>query len=58
MAGGIQAAQVSGQQPAVYDGFGGHFGIVEIVGHYGFAAHRDFTDSFRARIDDFHFHAG
>ena len=44
-------------QPAVYDGFGGHFGIVEIVGHQGAAAHGDFADAFGARIYDFHFHA-
>ena len=31
MAGGIEAAEIAGHQPAVDDGFGGQFRIVEIV---------------------------
>src|ERR1700676_5021340 len=57
MAGGIEAAEVAGHEPAVDDGLSSEFGLVEVAGHYGLAAHGDFADAVRVRIDDADFHA-
>jgi hypothetical protein len=50
--------EISGAEPAVHDGFGGEFGIVEIAGHDGFAAHPDFAYAILGGVGDFDFHAG
>src|SRR5258708_6794982 len=58
MTGRIEAAEVAGHEPAVHDAFGGEFGLVEVAGHYGFAAHGDFADTVGIGIDDADLHAG
>ena len=54
----IEAAEVAGHKPAIDYSFGGKLGLVEIAGHYGFAADRDFADAFGIGIEDADFHAG
>ena len=58
MASGIEAAEIAGHQPAVDDGFGGEFRLVQVAGHDRFAANRNFADAVGVRIDDANFHAG
>src|SRR5258707_13602552 len=58
MAGGIEAAEVAGHKPAIDDGFSGKLGLVEVTGHYSFAADRDFADPVGIGIEDADFHAG
>ena len=58
MAGAVEAAQVTGQQPAVHDGFGRQLGIVEIVRHDGRALGRDFADAVCIRVQDAQFDSG
>ena len=54
----IEAAQISGEQPAIDDGLRGQFRIIEVVGHDRLAARRHFTDAFGIWIENAQFHAG
>src|ERR1700737_5363182 len=58
MAAGIEAAEVAGHEPTIDDGFGGELRLVEVAGHHGFAADRDFADAFGIGIEDADLHTG
>src|SRR6266446_5970005 len=58
MAGGVEAAEVAGHKPAVDDGFGGKFGLVEVAGHYGLAANGDLAEAVGIGIENANLHAG
>src|SRR5262249_48061191 len=54
----IEAAQVACVQPAVDDGLGSEFGIVEVTSHDRLAANTDLADALRVGTDTFQFHTG
>src|SRR2546430_10077365 len=41
----VKAAEVAGQKPAVDDGFGRKFRLIQVAGHDGLAADTNFTDA-------------
>src|SRR5207302_7408415 len=54
----VKAAEVAGQKPAVDDGFGRKFRLIQVAGHDGLAADTNFTDAVGGGIQNAHFHPG
>src|SRR5919198_5140387 len=51
----VEAPKIAGEEPPIYDGLCGEFGIVEIVRHHGLTAYRNFADAFRIRVQNTQF---
>src|SRR5262249_32532194 len=48
----VQLAKIAGAKPAIHNGFGRQFGIVEVAGHDRLAAYPDFAHTVRGGLND------